>query len=107
MMKPVLIMTTVSDIELGKTIGKILVEEHLAACVSIVDRVNSIYAWRGEIYDDVEYLVMIKTVLAKAKKVFERVKELHSYEVPELIMIEVSDITEDYWGWMKDWLLSI
>lgn len=104
MIKPIIILTTVSDKENAKRIAKTIVEEHLAACVSIIDNINSVYEWKGNICDDIEYLLVIKSMGSKGKDVFKRIQELHPYEVPELIRLDVVDIGEKYWLWMKDWL---
>lgn len=103
-MKPVIILTTVSDKEDAKRIAKTLVEEHLAACISIIENINSVYEWQGKICDDIEYLLAVKSIGNKGKEIFKRIQELHPYEVPELLMLEVADIGDKYWAWMKDWL---
>ncbi len=105
MNKPVIIITTVSNKDIGRMIAKALVEDHLAACVSIVGDVNSIYGWEGKICDDNEFILVIKTLAELRDNVFQRIRELHTYEVPELLMIDVADIGEDYFKWMKSWLL--
>ncbi|OGF67030.1 MAG: hypothetical protein A2Y62_10760 [Candidatus Fischerbacteria bacterium RBG_13_37_8] len=102
--KPVLIITTVPNYEAGKKIAHVLVEEHLVACVNIIGQVDSVYSWKDEICEDKEYILFMKTISAKQSKVFKRIKQLHSYEVPELVMIEIKEIGEDYFNWMKKWI---
>lgn len=101
-----LILTTVPDFEAGKKIAEALVNEHLAACVNIMPQVDSIYPWKGKICNDKEHMLFIKTVEPKVKKVFERIVQMHPYEVPELVALEINAIGDSYWGWMQDWLIS-
>lgn len=84
----------------AKTIAKILVEEKRAACVSIIPHLTSIYSWQGEIVEDSEVQMVIKTT--SLDKVENRIKELHSYEVPELVVLEVSHGSSDYLKWLEE-----
>lgn len=103
---PILLITTVPDIHLGKSIANKIVQEHLAACVNIIGPIVSIYSWKDKICDEQEYILFIKTDNKKQEMLFNRIKELHSYEVPELITIKINDIGEEYWEWLKNWLIK-
>ena len=81
-------------------IGRTLVDEKLAACANIVPAIRSIYHWKGETYDEHESLIIIKTQTALFPLVEKRVKEIHSYEVPEIIALPLQDGLPAYMGWI-------
>ncbi len=85
--------------EAGKIAGALL-EERLAACVQIKE-VESFYKWDNEIHHEEEYVLSIKTIDANYDKIRERVLELHSYEVPELIKIGIEDGLDEYLSWIN------
>jgi periplasmic divalent cation tolerance protein len=97
----VVFMTAGSEDE-AATIANAVVEEGLAACSNIVGGVRSIYTWKGRLSDEGEVLCIFKT----RKKLFERLKkrirELHSYEVPEVIAVDIADGLEEYLNWIDD-----
>ena len=97
-----LFLVTVPNIELGKKIGRILVEAKLAACVNIVSNIDSIYLWKNNIEEDNEHLLLIKTTDQNADKLIEKVKELHSYELPECIGIKIEKGSQQYLNWIRD-----
>ena len=97
-----LFLVTVPNIELGKKIGRILVEAKLAACVNIVSNIDSIYLWKNNIEEDNEHLLLIKTTAHNAEKLIEKVKELHSYELPECIGIKIEKGSQQYLNWIRD-----
>ncbi len=95
-------LVTVPSMELGKKIGRILVEAKLAACVNIIPNIYSIYSWKGKIEEDNEQLLLIKTTDQKSEKLIAKVKELHSYETPECIGIKIEKGSQQYLDWIKD-----
>lgn len=102
-MEPVvLIMTTVGSEDQGIQIAESVVERGLAACVNIVKHVRSIYRWKGEIWDDEEYLLLIKTRQSLFPQVRDAIRSIHSYELPEVICLPVSDVDERVAGWILD-----
>jgi len=98
----VVIFSTASSEEEGILIGTKLVEEGLAACTNVVPGIRSIYVWRGELCTDPEVLLIIKTTKHNVNRIVKRVKELHSYEVPEVIALPILHGSEDYLKWMEE-----
>jgi periplasmic divalent cation tolerance protein len=89
---------TASEQEAPK-IAQTLVERKLAACVNLIP-IRSIYNWKGKIEDDKENLLIIKTKKDKIDQLKKSIKELHSYEVPELIVFSIEDGLPDYLNWI-------
>ncbi len=100
----IVVYITVPDFETGKKIAKTLVEEKLAACVNITSQINSIYFWQGNIEDDTEHLLIIKTRKDVFEKLENRVKELHPYTVPEIIAMPIVLGSKDYLSWIDETL---
>jgi len=98
----VVIFSTASSEEEGILIGTKIVEEGLAACTNVVPSIRSIYVWRGELCTDPEVLLIIKTTKRNVNRIVKRVKELHSYEVPEVIALPILHGSEDYLKWMEE-----
>ena len=73
----------------------------MAACANIVPRIRSIYRWKGKIYDEQEFLIIIKTRTSLFDAVQKRVKELHSYEVPEIVSFPVALGLPQYLEWVQ------
>jgi periplasmic divalent cation tolerance protein len=96
------IFVTAGSEEQAVQIARTLVGERLAACVNIVGPIRSIYRWGGEINDDPEYLLIIKTRALLYMKVETRVREMHPYEVPEVLALNADRGSPPYIQWMLD-----
>ncbi len=96
----IVMLVTAGTTEQGEALSRALVEERLAACVNLVPNVRSIYRWQGKVCDDREVLLVIKTRRALFSRVAERVKEIHIYEVPEIIALDVVEGSASYLGWL-------
>jgi periplasmic divalent cation tolerance protein len=83
-------------------IARALVEERLAACVNIVGPVHSVYRWRGTIENASEYMLVIKTSMRHFSKLERRVRELHSYEVPEIVAVTLTAGSKPYVAWLAE-----
>ncbi len=77
-----------------------MVKEKLCACVNIFPEMNSIYWWKGKIEEANEAVLIAKTTKNKFKKLSARVKELHSYECPCILQIEITDGNKEYVSWL-------
>ena len=93
---------TVPNIEEGKRIAKILVENKLAACVNIIQKIFSIYWWKGKIEEDNEYLLIIKTIEENSETIIQKINQVHSYDTPECIGFKIDRGSEKYLNWIKE-----
>lgn len=96
-----LVLTTVPDAETATEIARALVEERLAACVNVVPGLTSIYRWEGEIQEDTEFLLLIKTTEEAIDALQKRLEELHPYSVPEVLAFQVNSGLERYLSWVE------
>jgi periplasmic divalent cation tolerance protein len=101
-MDKIAILITTSNMDEAAKIGRTLVEEKLAACANIVEGIRSIYRWKGEVCDDRECLMVVKTTAANFEAVERRVRELHSYEVPEVIAFPIVKGFKPYLDWVEE-----
>ena len=85
----------------AKSIGRVLVEERLAACVNIFP-ISAIYRWKDNIEEAGEFVMLVKTVTGKVRDIEIRVKQLHSYEVPCVISFKMDSGSEDYLKWIGE-----
>src|ERR1700740_1264201 len=97
-----LVLTTCGSFEEARSIAHALVERRLAACVNIVPQIESVYRWQGKIESATEWLLIIKTQASKFPEVCATIKSLHSYDLPECIMIEVDAGSQPYLDWVKE-----
>jgi periplasmic divalent cation tolerance protein len=102
MMSYFIFLVTVPNLELGKKIGRVLVETKLAACVNIISNIYSIYSWKGKIEEDHEQLLLIKTTEKNSDILIDKVKELHVYDIPECIAIKIEKGSQHYLDWITD-----
>jgi periplasmic divalent cation tolerance protein len=91
---------TCSGREEARTIGRALVEARLAACINIVGGMNSMYWWDGEIQDDYEAVLIAKTRAPLMPRLITRVRQLHSYEVPCVVSLELTEGNQDFLNWI-------
>ncbi len=98
----IVVYITAPNEEEAAKIAYALVEGKLAACVNIVKNIRSIYSWQGKIEDEAEVLMIVKTKKSLFNSLSAKVKELHSYTVPEVIALPIIDGIEDYLKWLSD-----
>ena len=97
-----LVLTTASSKEEARRLAKELVERRLAACVNIVPNINSIYRWKEKAEESQEFLLLMKTTESAIPKLRDAIQELHSYEVPECIVLLIEDGSAAYLKWIDD-----
>jgi len=93
---------TTKNIDEAKKIGETVVKERLAACANIIPAIESVYWWKGKIERDKESLLVLKTKKSLVSKLIKRVKGLHSYDVPGVDIIPVTDGNKDYFKWIEE-----
>ena len=96
----VVLVTAPSD-EVAVALSRTLVTERLCACVNRVPGLRSVYAWEGELHDDAEVLLVIKTTDARVPSLTERIVEAHPYECPEVIVLPVVAGAAGYLDWVR------
>ncbi len=101
-MEGIIVFITASAEEDAAKIAKALVEARLAGCVNIIKDIRSIYSWQGKIEDEKEVLIIVKTQKHLFVPLMKKVKELHSYTVPEIIALPIIEGSEGYLKWLKE-----
>jgi periplasmic divalent cation tolerance protein len=96
----IVVFMTAPDAGKAAAIGRKAVEEGFAACCSIIPSVRSIYTWKGEVCDESEALCVFKTRAGLFEGLKERIKELHPYEVPEIIAFDIKAGLKEYLSWI-------
>ena len=99
-MNPVIVLTTVGADFNVRPIAHDLVVRRLAACVNIVDRVQSIYEWEGQIAEEREQLLIIKTVESRIDELREALLAQHPYDLPEFVVVPIAALSDAYREWL-------
>ena len=94
--------TTVSQQEQARTIAKALLERRVAACVQIDGPIESHYCWDGRVCCETEYRLVIKTSVEQQTRLKEVLRELHPYEVPQVVTVRSVDVDGDYARWVDE-----
>lgn len=97
-----IVFVTVGGPELAQTIARSLVEERLAACVNVLPGVTSIYRWEGRICEDAEVVLVIKTTAGRLDALTSRVRDLHTYQVPEVVAVPIVAGSAPYLAWVAE-----
>jgi len=100
-MSYLIVFMTASNREEAVKIVRTLLEERLIACGNIIDPVSSFFWWQGKIAEEKETLVIMKSHEKLFKKLSKRVRELHSYDVPEILALPIVDGSSSYLEWLK------
>lgn len=96
----IVVFSTAPNGDEAARIGRAVVEEGLAACCNIIPGVRSIYTWKGAVCDEPEVMCVFKTRTPLFERLRNRIKELHPYEVPEVISVAVAGGLPEYLGWI-------
>lgn len=102
MSKPVIILTTFPDMEAAESFAHELITNQLAACVNILPRMISVYEWGGKLEHGQEHQLVIKTIERHFSAIEQRLKNSHSYELPELLMLPAVSGSTDYLKWIYE-----
>jgi periplasmic divalent cation tolerance protein len=98
----VLALTTLPLDQDALGFARVLVDERLAACVNILPEMQSVYRWKGNVEQERERQLLIKTTESCLAALWERVRELHSYDVPEFIVLRITDGNDVYLRWIAE-----
>lgn len=98
--KITLVMTSVGTEQQAVEISEELISRRLATCINIVPCLRSIYRWKGKVCEDSEYLLLIKTPESLFENVSSAIREFHSYELPEILAMPISDAEENFHRWV-------
>src|SRR5687768_6228888 len=96
------VSTTLPDEATAQQLGRQLVEERLAACAQAMGPISSTYWWQGQIEQAQEWYCHLKTTTATSPELSRRLRELHPYEVPEIIVVEIREGDASYLKWIRE-----
>ena len=96
----VVMLTSVGTEDQGLDVGEALVVRGQAACVNMVPSVRSIYRWKGKVCEDTEYILVIKTLARHFKGVADTIREINTYELPEILSFSVRDAEARFCEWI-------
>jgi len=104
----IVVLTTCGSQREALRLARALVENKLAACANIVQApVESIYRWKGKVESAKELLLIIKTSRARFRALEKKIRQMHSYKVPEIIAIPVASGSRDYLKWLSDSIRAV
>jgi periplasmic divalent cation tolerance protein len=97
-----LILTTAGSQTEANKIAQVLIERRLAACVNIVPQIQSVYRWKGDVESSQEFLLLIKTRRGRETQVQAAIREQHSYDLPEHLVVAIEQGSEEYLKWIDN-----
>jgi len=100
-MKLLVVLSTFPDAGAARAAAERIVDESLAACVNLLPGVESIYRWEGKLENSREVLAVFKTTTARYTALEARLRELHPYDVPEILALPAENVAESYFGWVR------
>lgn len=98
----VIVLTTLPGDADGISFARTLVGERLAACVNLLAPMDSVYRWEGHVEQDTERQVIVKTSRERVVALWDRIRELHPYEVPEFVVLSITDGSDAYLRWLGE-----
>jgi len=100
-MHTMLVLSTAGSTKEATRIAQVLVEEKLAACINIIPGLTSVFYWGGKICQEKEVILFIKTNEGQLKKIINKIKNIHSYELPEILYFKINGGEKKYLQWIK------
>jgi len=97
-----IVLTTAGSLEEAEHLARGIVERSLAACINIIPQIQSVYRWQGKVEQATECLLVIKTKISLFEPLRNAIQELHSYELPECVMLEIADGSHPYLNWIAE-----
>jgi periplasmic divalent cation tolerance protein len=97
----IVLLITTATAEEAQRISRVLLEQKKVACVNILPRINSLFWWQGKLDSAKESLLIVKTKASQLSEIVPLVKEIHSYDIPELIALPIIGGNQDYLEWME------
>ena len=98
--EPIIVLMTAASGDEANRIAEMLVDKRLAACVQILPGIRSVYRWKDEVEREIELLLLAKTTRARFDELDRAVREIHSYETPEIVAVSMCDVSEPYLKWL-------
>lgn len=98
----IVVFMTSANADEARRIANELVERQLAACVQILPEIESVYRWNGEVQRETELLLLAKTTAAQFDDLERVVREIHSYDTPEIVAVKMAHVSEPYRAWLVD-----
>ena len=98
----VIVYATFKDKKEALDISRVLIEDRLIACSNIIDGAMSVYRWNGETVTDTEAVAVMKSRAGLFGEILKKIKELHSYEIPSVSMVELKDINQTFGDWIAE-----
>jgi periplasmic divalent cation tolerance protein len=95
------VLVTAPNVDVGADLARRLVDARLAACVNVVPGVRSIYRWEGEVHEDTEAVLIIKTAAGRCEELASRIEELHPYDLPEVLVFAATGGSARYLAWVE------
>ena len=99
-----IVLTTTANPDEAARLGRTLVEERLAGCATLIPAVQSIYRWKGKIESSTETMLLLKTGADQLAALQARLREMHSYETPEFLVLDVAAASQPYLDWLNSCL---
>lgn len=96
-----IVYSTIDNIQDARKIAHALVEEQLVACVNIIPGVESVYRWKGKIEEENEVVIIAKTIDEKIEKTILKIEQMHSYELPDIVVLPITGGLNDYLDYLS------